>query len=125
MLFSSIGVSKRGLLAKRLMIAMRTEFKMTLRILLHCKKVGLVSFFLKILGRNQDFSKVLSRGSHFSMWLGRKCLGEEFEFSDICLGGSLLRIYNVCRHFSHENFKIFFNHGGLRRKFPFTNALAS
>ena len=63
MLFSSIGVSKRGLLAKRLMIAMRTEFKMALRIqLLHCKKVGLVSFFLKILGRNQDFSKVLSRG---------------------------------------------------------------
>ena len=60
--FSSIGVSKRGLLAKRLMIAMRTEFKMTLRILLHCKKVGLVSFFLKFLGRNQDFSKVLSRG---------------------------------------------------------------
>ena len=32
MLFSSIGVYKRALLAKRLMIVMRTEFKMALRI---------------------------------------------------------------------------------------------
>ena len=31
MLFSSIGVSKRGLLAKRLMIAIRTEVKMAFR----------------------------------------------------------------------------------------------
>ena len=81
MLFSSIGVSKRGLLAKRLMIAMRTEFKMTLRILLHCKKVGLVSFFLKVLGRNQDFSKVLSRGGvTFQCGSGESVWGRNLNF---------------------------------------------
>ena len=37
----SLGVSKRGFLSKRLMIAMRTEVKMAFRIqMLHCKKVG-------------------------------------------------------------------------------------
>ena len=40
---SSVGVSKRGLLSKRLMIAMITEVKMALRIqMLQCRKVGIV-----------------------------------------------------------------------------------
>ena len=76
-----------GLLSKRLMIAMRTEVKMALRIqLLQCRKVGIVSFLPKILGINQDFFK------GFCLWgkslfkvAWRKGLGEEFEFSDFCL----------------------------------------
>ena len=40
---SSVGVSKRGLLSKRLIIAMRTKVKMAVRIqLLQCRKVGIV-----------------------------------------------------------------------------------
>ena len=59
---------EKGLLAKRLMIAMRTELNMAWRVqLLHCRKVGIVSFLPKILGRNQDFSKgSVCGGSHFS-----------------------------------------------------------
>ena len=50
-----------------------------------------MSFLPKILGRNWDFPKgSVWGGSHFSKCLGRKGFGEEFEFSDFGLGGSLI-----------------------------------
>ena len=51
----------------------------------------IVSFLPKISGRNQDFTKgSVWGGSHFSKCLGRKGFGEEFQFSDFCLWGSLI-----------------------------------
>ena len=49
--------------------------------------VSIVSFLLKLFGKNQDFPKGSVWGkSHFSKCLGRKGFGEEFEFSDFYLG---------------------------------------
>ena len=65
-----------------------------------------MSFLPRIFGTNQDFPKSSVWGvSHFSKYLGRKRFGEEFGFSDFCPGGVLfLTIYNVCRHFRHDDF---------------------
>ena len=51
---------------------------------------GIVSFLLKILGKNQDFPKSSVRGESILNVPQEKGFWEEFEFQDFCLGGSLI-----------------------------------
>ena len=80
-----------------------------------------------VISPQNDFSKGFCLGrSHFSKCLRERVLGEISIFR--VLPGKevwFLNICNVCRHFRHENFKIFINHDRVPPKFQFTCPLSS